>query len=276
MEVKTKILLSLMHNNNYFTNLNDYLTEKVEEDKLSYKNLKYMYNKLYLGKSLYLKQNIFPVCQFLIKGYSTEEAERLARLLPDAHKLTVFCYEEKEEGYLYNKLFMDLRFVYLEYDEYIKNGCNKERAFELVKEDIEVTTVKQRQIEVNLKEQEISSKKELEEKCSEIYEQMHNLRDDFEKDTTNDKKLLEYFNDNNTKARFSSIIVAGTILGGIELRNIWRDNGKLEGEKEVFPYSEKQIKMIDQYNRLQETLDKVEWYAEHCLTNGELEEEELE
>lgn len=50
MEVKTKILLSLMHNNNYFTNLNDYLTEKVEEDKLSYKNLKYMYNKLYLGK----------------------------------------------------------------------------------------------------------------------------------------------------------------------------------------------------------------------------------
>lgn len=265
-----------MHNNNYFTNLNDYLTEKVEEDKLSYKNLKYMYNKLYLGKSLYLKQNIFPVCQFLIKGYSTEEAEKLARLLPDAHKLTVFCYEEKEEGYLYNKLFMDLRFIYLEYDEYIKNGCDKERAFELVKEDIEVTTVKQRQIEVNLKEQEISSKKELEEKCNEIYEQMHNLRDDFEKDTTNDKKLLEYFNDNNTKARFSSIIVAGTILGGIELRNIWRDNGKLEGEKEVFPYSEKQIKMIDQYNRLQETLDKVEWYAEHCLTNEELEEEELE
>lgn len=171
---------------------------------------------------------------------------------------------------------MDLRFIYLEYDEYIKNGCDKERAFELVKEDIEVTTVKQRQIEVNLKEQEISSKKELEEKCNEIYEQMHNLRDDFEKDTTNDKKLLEYFNDNNTKARFSSIIVAGTILGGIELRNIWRDNGKLDGEKEVFPYSEKQIKMIDQYNRLQETLDKVEWYAEHCLTNEELEEEELE
>ena len=85
MNVKTKILLSLMHNNNYFTNL--------------------------------------------------EEAEKLARLLPDGHELTVFYAEEKEEGDLYNKLFMDLRFVYLEYDEYIKNGCDKERAFELVKED---------------------------------------------------------------------------------------------------------------------------------------------
>ena len=34
-----------MHNNDYFTNLNDYLTDMVNKDKLSYKNLEYLYNK---------------------------------------------------------------------------------------------------------------------------------------------------------------------------------------------------------------------------------------
>lgn len=276
MDIKTKLLLNLMHNNDYFTNLNEYLTDMVNKDKLSYKNLEYLYNKLYLNKSQYLKQNIFPVCQFLIKGYSIEETEKLAKLLPDANKLTVFCYEEKERGYLYNKLFMDLRFVYLQYDEYIKNGCDKERAFEIVKEDIENTTIKQRQVEVNVKEQEITSRKELEKICDEIYEQMQRLRIDFEKNTINDKKLVEIFKEDNTKGRFSSIMVAGTILAGIELRNTWRDNGKLEGEKEIFPYNKEQIKMIDKYNRMQETLEKIEWYAEYCLPNEEIEEEELE
>lgn len=67
--------------------------------------------------------SIFSVCEFLIKGYTVEEAEKLAKLLPDANELTVFCYEEK--GYLYNKLFMDLRFVYMKYDEYTKRNYEK-------------------------------------------------------------------------------------------------------------------------------------------------------
>ena len=46
MDIKTKLLLNLMHNNDYFTNLNDYLTDMVNKDKLSYKNLEYLYNKL--------------------------------------------------------------------------------------------------------------------------------------------------------------------------------------------------------------------------------------
>ena len=108
MDVKTKLLLNLMHDNNYFKDLNSYLREMVEEDKLSYNNLKYLYNKLYRNKSLFIKQNIFPVSQFLIKGYSTEEAEKLANLLPDAKGLTVFCYDEKEKGNLFNKLFIAL------------------------------------------------------------------------------------------------------------------------------------------------------------------------
>lgn len=115
MDVKTKLLLNLMHDNNYFKDLNSYLREMVEEDKLSYNNLKYLYNKLYRNKSLFIKQNIFPVSQFLIKGYSTEEAEKLANLLPDANGLTIFCYDEKEKGTLFaiKRLEKFLRHEYL-------------------------------------------------------------------------------------------------------------------------------------------------------------------
>lgn len=38
MDVKTKLLLKLMRDNNYFKDLNSYLREMVEEDKLSYNN----------------------------------------------------------------------------------------------------------------------------------------------------------------------------------------------------------------------------------------------
>lgn len=64
-------------------------------------------------------------------------------------------------------------------------------------------------------------------------------------------------------------MVAGTILGGIQLRNLWRENGKLDGEKEEFPYNEKQIQMIDKYDRLQETLDKLEYYVEFVFEDEE-------
>lgn len=54
MEVKTKLLLSLMHDNNYFKDLNSYLREMVEQNKLSYDNLKYLYSKMYINKSLFI------------------------------------------------------------------------------------------------------------------------------------------------------------------------------------------------------------------------------
>lgn len=272
MDIKTKLLLNLMYNNEYFTDLNEYLTEKVEKEELSYKNLKYLYTKLYLNKSLYMRQNIFPVCEFLIKGYKVEDAEKLAKLLPDAHKLTVFCYEEKEKGYLYNKLFMDLRFLYMKYDEYTKRNYEKDRVLEIVKEDIELTTISQRELEVKLNSNEIKDRRELEEYCEDIYIAMKKLREEFEQNTLNDKSLVEYFKNDIPKERFTSIKVAGSVLGGIQLRNIWRENNNLDGEKEVFPYNEEQIEMINKYNRLEETLDKVEYYAEFVFED----EEEIE
>ncbi len=269
MDVKTKLLLSLMHDNNYFKDLNSYLKEMIEQNNLSYDNLKYLYSKMYINKSLFIKQNIFPVSQFLIKGYSTEEAEELAQLLPDAHGLTIFCYDEKEKGKLFNKLFMDLEFVYMQYDEYKNVKDTRDIAYEIVKEDIEITNTKQREVEVQIKKQELDTKQKLEEAYDTIDNQMKKLREEFRENTITDKKLLEHFKDDNTKDRFSSIMVAGSILGGIQLRNIWRENGKLDDEKEEFPYNEKQIEMIHKYNRLQKTLDKLEYYAEFIFEDEE-------
>ena len=238
MDVKTKLLLNLMHDNNYFKDLNSYLREMVEEDKLSYNNLKYLYNKLYRNKSLFIKQNIFPVSQFLIKGYSTEEAEKLANLLPDANGLTVFCYDKKEKGNLFNKLFMDLEFVYMQYDYYKNIKDTQNRAYEIVKDEIESTTIRQREVEVQIERQELDTKQKLEEAYDTVDKQMKKLRYEFEQNT-------------------------------IQLRNIWRENGKLDGEKEDFPYNEKQIEMIHKYNRLEETLDKLEYYAEFIFEDEE-------
>lgn len=261
-----------MHDNNYFKDLNSYLREMIEQDKLSYDNLKYLYKKLYINKSLFIKQNIFPVSQFLIKGYCTEDAEKLAKLLLDAYGATIFCYDEKEKGKLFNKLFMDLEFVYMQYNEQINVGKTRDIAYELVKADIESTSIKQREVEVQIKKQKIDTKQKLEDAYNTIDEQMKILREKFRDNTISDENLLEHFKDDNSKDRFSSIMVAGSILGEIQLRNIWRENGKLEGEKEVFPYNDEQIKMIDKYNRLQETMDKLQYYAEFIFEN----EEELE
>lgn len=269
MDVKTKLLLNLMHDNNYFKDLNSYLREMVEQDKLSYQNLKYLYKKLYINKSLFIKQNIFPVSQFLIKGYSTEEAEKLAKLLPDAYGVTIFCYNEKEKGKLFNKLFMDLEFVYMQYDEYKNLEETVDRAYELVRDDIETTSIRQREIEVHMKKQKLDTRQKLEEAYDTIGKQMKTLREEFRSNTMSDEKLLEYFKDDNPKDRFSSIMVAGSILGGIQLRNIWRKNGKLDGEREEFPYSKEQIELIDKYNRLEETLNKLEHYAEFIFEDEE-------
>ena len=159
MDLKTKLLLSKMKDNDYFRNLNSYLTEMVKEEKLTYDNLKYLYNKLYKNKSLFIKQNIFPVGQFLIKGYSIQEAEKVAKLLPDANGLTIFCYDRKEKGDVYNKLFRDLEFVYMKYDYYKNIYGNETKAYELLKRELGRTTIKQR--EKKPQEQEMEDEEEM-------------------------------------------------------------------------------------------------------------------
>ena len=65
-------------------------------------------------------------------------------MLPDAKKYTVFCYDEKECGYIYNKLFRDLQYAYLKYERIYNNCKSKDETFEKVKRLIEKTDVKAR------------------------------------------------------------------------------------------------------------------------------------
>ena len=88
--------------------------------------------------------------------------------------------------------------------------------------------------------------------------ELESLRTEFKENTIKDKELLEHFKNDNPPYRFTSIIVAGSILAGIEVRNIQREAGNLEGEKEEFPYTEEQIKMIDRYNELEKRQEDLE------------------
>lgn len=127
-------------------------------------------------------------------------------------------------------------------------------------------------IKKQIENQELNTRKKLEDAYNTIDKEMKKLRIEFEKNTGTDEKLAEYFKNDDPADRYKSIMVAGAILGGIQLRNIWRENGKLNDPKEEFPYSKEQIKMIDRYNSLQDVLDKLEWYAEFVFED----EEEIE
>lgn len=88
--------------------------------------------------------------------------------------------------------------------------------------------------------------------------EMQSLRKEFKENTLSDKKLQEHFKDDKPNKRFSDIMIAGTILGGIDLRNFQRDLGNLNGEEEPFPYNEEQIKMIDRYIELEHRQEELE------------------
>ena len=271
MDIKSKIVLGLFNDNSYFTNLKEYVTEMVENEKLSFQNLKYLYSKMYIGKSEFIKQNIFPVSEFLIKGYSTKEAEKIAELLPDAYKLSIFCDNKKEIGHIYNKLFTDLKFAYNIYDKYRNIESTKERAFDIVAKEIQNTDKRQREGEAQIYESKFDLD-DTREFYDDILDKIDKLSEEFKNITLKDDKLKEYFKNTSSEETYSSIMVASSILGGIDLRNLQRENGKIDGEKEIYPYTNEQIKMIDKYSRLQETVDIIEQYAEQNFS----EENEME
>lgn len=262
MDIKTKVLVSKFRNISYFKDLEDYISDRVNENKLDYDKLKYLYNNLYKGRSEFIKQNIYPVGEFLSNGYSFKECEKITDLLEDATGKTVFFYDKKEQGYRFNKLFVDLKFSFDTYNEFIKCGNSKEIAFKKLKFELENTPLKLREVIVDLGSDKYIYRSEIESYYKYLNDEMEKLRNDFREDTSKDEKLLKYFENDNPKNRFQSIRVAGTILGGIDLRNLQRENNNLTGAKEKYPYNEKQLKMIDLFNRLENTMEKVEQYVE--------------
>lgn len=154
MMVKQRLLSKKFKNSKYFLDLSSYIEKVVHSEELSYDDLNYLYNNMYKNKSDFIKQNIYPVCEFLKKGYSIDECEELATILTDANELTIFSNSKEEVGYKYNKLFYDLLFVYNTYDKYIKMSNNKSSSFLKTKFEIEITDVRQRSIEMRIIEQD--------------------------------------------------------------------------------------------------------------------------
>lgn len=262
MDIKMKLLMSKFKNISYFKDLEDYISDRVNENKLNYEHLKYLYKNLYRGYSEFIKQNIYPVGEFLSEGHSIEECEKIAGLLEDVTGKAVFAYEPKEKGHKFNKFFSDLKFSYDVYDDAINNGMSKEESFEKVKEELEITPKHLRGIIVELQGRSFIFRANLELDEKYIVEEMDKLRKEFREITSQDKELEKHFENDNPKNRYQSIMVAGTILGGIDLRNLRRENGNLSGEKEEYPYNKEQIKLIDSYHKFERTLEDLERYAE--------------
>lgn len=122
--------------------------------------------------------------------------------------------------------------------------------------------------EIQEKVDEYFIQEEYEIKAKPILDKMERLKNDFEKSTTNDEKLAEYFKEDK---RYTSIRVAGATLAGIAVRNLQRENGNLEGKMEYSPFSKEQEKMIDDYTELEKMLEYVEQEVE-----SEYEKEEFE
>lgn len=91
-----------------------------------------------------------------------------------------------------------------------------------------------------------------------LLEKMSELTKSFKEITKEDKNLLEYFKQDDPPYRFTSIMVAGTVIAGINLRNLQRKEKNLEGKLEKSPFSDEQEKMIDEYSNLRNELDALE------------------
>lgn len=87
----------------------------------------------------------------------------------------------------------------MQYDEYKNKENTKGIAYELVKKDIELTTIRQREVEVQIERRELDTRQKLEEAYDLIDNQMKKLRHEFEQDTGADEKLVEYFREDDPK-----------------------------------------------------------------------------
>lgn len=152
MDIKRRILINrFVAKDTMFKDTKEYLTDCVEKSNLSSEKLRYLYNNLYNTKSLFLQQNLFPVCEFLRKGYSIEECEKITHYLEDA---TSIFADKVNKGKLYNKQYYDLCFAYNTYDKHIRKGFRTEEALRKTIFELSATDLMQREAEMHLAMQE--------------------------------------------------------------------------------------------------------------------------
>ena len=98
-----------------------------------------------------------------------------------------------------------------------------------------------------------------------IIEKKENLRRLFRQDVKSDINVLNKFSDKEEREKATDIQIAGVILAKVELRNIQREHNNLDGEIEEYPYTENQIKMIDDYKELENMLEEIDNYVENNI-----------
>lgn len=64
------------------------------------------------------------------------------------------------------------------------------------------------------------------------------------------------------KGQEESLLKAGAKVGGIALRNLQRENNNLDGDMEEYPYTESELKMIEEYNNIIKKQEILEEYME--------------
>lgn len=70
------------------------------------------------------------------------------------------------------------------------------------------------------------------------------------------------------------LLLASAKIGGIAVRNLQRKNNNLDGEYEEYPYSDKQIRIIDKYVDINRALEIMDTYTEQNDLEDADEEEE--
>lgn len=176
------------------------------------------------------------------KGYPIDE--KMGRTMADENGLTdmlekmgveqYFDYEGYGDDFSYE--YELLENGYLEYSDNIdKEFYSKEE----IDEEIDKLLIKDKYAQ----------------KEEKVLEKMSELKQKFRELTENDETLKSHFKNNE---KFTEIMVAGTILAGIELRNLQRENNNLEGELEHSPFSAEMEKLIDQYTELEKEVEDIE------------------
>ena len=85
--------------------------------------------------------------------------------------------------------------------------------------------------------------------------------------------------DNDFKAKTrnkgleESLLFASSKIGGIDLRNLQRENNNLDGDIEEYPYTKEELEMIDKFSEITEKQEILEEYVE--LNYSEEDEEEM-
>ena len=164
-------------------------------------------------------------------------------------------------------MFYDLGYSYYNYDEYRRLGYSTEQSLEIVKEMVKNSLIEQRRIEMRIVDNQMYDIKEIDTEYNKITQYMAELKKLFELETKDNPYLIEYFREK--QVTFWNISVAGTIVAGINLRNL--KNGAENMELEKNPYNEKQNDMINCYSMLEETIEKIERYVELNIEEEEME-----